>query len=128
MTKCYFVEGVAPPKPPQKTHCLPSSAATNQNVFLPSSFPLQQSIKTLLSPQQPIKTLDARWSLHSDQRLLVARLDFRQMFNVWGCIEKSRSSKRTRYNMASDPYYTRFCNAVLEALPEINPNISANAR
>ena len=43
MIKCYYLRGVAPPKPPQKTHFLPSSSAANQTIFLPSSLPQLQS-------------------------------------------------------------------------------------
>ena len=51
--------------------------------------------------------------------------------NVWGRIEKVRTSKRVRYNtslLANEPYRAKFRDAVSEALPEINTNASASER
>ena len=50
---------------------------------------------------------------------------------LWGRIEKVRTSKRVRYNtclLANEPYRAKFCDAVSEALPEINTNASASER
>ena len=61
--------------------------------------------------------------LDSDHRLLTAKVDLTQLYNVWGRIEKVRTSKRVRYNtslLANEPYRAKFCDAVSEALPEIN--------
>ena len=69
--------------------------------------------------------------LDSDHRLLTAKVDLTQLYNVWGRIEKVRTSKRVRYNtclLANEPYRAKFCDAVSEALPEINTNASASER
>ena len=58
--------------------------------------------------------------LDSDHRLLTAKVDLTQLYNVWGRIEKVRTSKRVRYNtslLANEPYRAKFCDAVSEALP-----------
>ena len=69
--------------------------------------------------------------LDSDHRLLTAKVDLTQLYNVWGRIEKVRTSKRVRYNtssLANEPYRAKFCDAVSEVLPEINTNASASER
>ena len=69
--------------------------------------------------------------LDSDHRLLTAKVDLTQLYNVWGRIEKVRTSKRVRYNtclLANEPYRAKFCDALSEALPEINTNASASER
>ena len=69
--------------------------------------------------------------LDSDHRLLTAKVDLTQLYNVWGRIEKVRTSKRVRYNtclLANEPYRAKFWDAVSEALPEINTNASASER
>ena len=69
--------------------------------------------------------------LHSDHRLLVAKLDLRQLFNVWGCIEKARIPKHVRYNtdlLVNDPYREMFRAAVSDSISEVNTNTTASER
>ena len=57
--------------------------------------------------------------LYSDHRLLVAKLDLRQLFNVWGGIEKARMPKHARYNtdlLVHDPYRAMFRAAVSHSI------------
>ena len=57
--------------------------------------------------------------LYSDHRLLVAKLDLRQLFNVWGCIEKARMTEQVRYNtdlFVNDPHRTMFRAAVSDSI------------
>ena len=67
--------------------------------------------------------------LDSDHRLLTGKVDLTQLYNVWGRIEKVRTSKRVRDNtslLANEPCQAKFRDAVSEALPEINTNASAS--
>ena len=86
-----------------------------------------QSHKRLLSDSRSYSgTL-----LHSDHRLLVAKLDLRQLFNVWGCIEKARMPKHVRYNtdlLVNDPHRTMFRAAVSDSISEVNTNTTASER
>ena len=55
--------------------------------------------------------------LDSDHRLLTAKVNLTQLYDVWGRIEKVRTSKRVRYNtclLANEPYRAKFCDAVSE--------------
>ena len=86
-----------------------------------------QSHKRLLSDSRSYSgTL-----LHSDHRLLVAKLDLRQLFNVWGCIEKARMPKHVRYNtdlLVNDPHRAMFRAAVSDSISEVNTNTTASER
>ena len=87
----------------------------------------RQSHKRLLEDS---RTFDGTL-LDSDHRLLTAKVDLTQLYNVWGRIEKVRTSKRVRYNtslLANEPYRAKFCDAVSEGFPEINTNASASER
>ena len=69
--------------------------------------------------------------LHSDHRLVVAKLDLRQLFNVWGCIEKAQIHKHVRYNTDSfvnDPYRAMFHAAMSDSISKVNTNTTASER
>ena len=69
--------------------------------------------------------------LHSDHRMLVAKLDLRQLFDVWGCIEKARIPKHVWYNtdlLVNDLFRAMFRAAVSDSNLEVNTNTTASER
>ena len=69
--------------------------------------------------------------LDSDHRLLIAQRDMSRLYYVWSEIAQPPSAKHARYNteqLASGPLRTKFRDAVSEALPEVNHNMSASQK
>ena len=69
--------------------------------------------------------------LDSYHRLLIAQLALSRLYYVWSEITQPPSAKHARYNteqLASGPIRTKFRDAVSEALPDVNPNVSASQK